>query len=606
MSDIPENRCGYTWPEDHQLENKPKHQSCCYRESLPDSSRCVWHCSPDQSEYKTVEELREQRETVRNRDRNAGTTDDVMSPDDSLSHDSEQTRPCPAEVLDGANLRNMSLPAEFSLEQCSLRDANLESMECEYLRAKWIDLRGSTLDKTKLFSAQIQNGDLGETTCIDAEFNDVHAQGSTFFKSNLSEAEMKGAVLNNAVLIDVTARKITSIRMELRQANLGGSDFSGSTLRRLDATDASWVDSDISGTDMWKATLERTDFTNSLQGSVVYADRSGERNVNLHDSDLSNANLEGAELTGATLERASIVGTNLSDATLVDANLIEAKLQSATLDNATFTEANLREARLATADCENVEFTKANLVRASLVNADLVRADLSNAYLFGTKFDGAQVSSKTQIGEHGEIGTFPRKIRCRYDTDAAPEGAESSLCLDDDEIEAAADSPRIIQIRRAQSVYRRLGEAARQNGLVTMQSTMFKRRQDMRRKLLKEKGERTQWVFAEAQRLIFDYGENFGRIVAISATATFIAWILFLTTGTVETADGMVVTTGVVVDSPTLFWETLYHSLSVFFTGQGLLTPTGVPGQILTIFLRATGPILIALLIFVLGRRAAR
>jgi hypothetical protein len=178
--------------------------------------------------------------------------------------------------------------------------------------------------------------------------------------------------------------------------------------------------------------------------------------------------------------------------------------------------------------------------------------------------------------------------------------------MEPEELDAAPDSPRIIQLRRARSTYRRLEELGRQNGFPTLQSRMFKRRQEMRRHLFREQGERTKWLFAELQRQLFFYAESFRRILLVSAIATGLFWVLFTTTGTVETTEGVAVTAGAVADKPQLIWETLYYSLSVFFAGTGSLSPTGILGQVFTVSLRAIGPILLALLIFVLGRRAAR
>lgn len=61
-----------------------------------------------------------------------------------------------------------------------------------------------------------------------------------------------------------------------------------------------------------------------------------------------------------------------------------------------------------------------------------------------------------------------------------------------------------------------------------------------------------------------------------------------------------------VLATPVLAWETLYHSVLLFFTGSLVFAPTSVPGQMLITVEASTGPILLALLAFVLGRRAAR
>lgn len=103
----------------------------------------------------------------------------------------------------------------------------------------------------------------------------------------------------------------------------------------------------------------------------------------------------------------------------------------------------------------------------------------------------------------------------------------------------------------------------------------------------------------------FSYGESLARVVGISALAIVIGWVLYMMSGTVETADWTVLTAEAVAKTPRLGWEALYHSVSIFFAGTGPLAPTMTAGQVLTALLRSTGPILVALLIFVLGCRAA-
>ncbi|GAA0545638.1 hypothetical protein GCM10008994_20680 [Halorubrum ejinorense] len=326
----------------------------------------------------------------------------------------------------------------------------------------------------------------------------------------------------------------------------------------------------------------------------------------LMSADLSDANLWDADLSSADLRGAKLSNAHLVDADLSNADLQEAVLQQADVDGADFVSANLAEASLVGADCESAEFENAVLVRASLENADLVDTNLTSAYLFGARLGGARIDSATQLVVEGGVGDVTVTERCRYDPDAPPEGPEASLAMDPEDLKATPDSPRVIQLRRARSVYQRLEGLGRQNGFPTLQSRMFKRRQEMRRHLLREQGERTRWLFAELQRGLFVYGESFRRVLSISALVVSLFWGLFTTTGTIETTDGTAVTAGAVVDDQLLVWETLYHSLSVFFAGTGPLSPTGTLGQVLTISLRATGPILLALLIFVLGRRAAR
>lgn len=58
---------------------------------------------------------------------------------------------------------------------------------------------------------------------------------------------------------------------------------------------------------------------------------------------------------------------------------------------------------------------------------------------------------------------------------------------------------------------------------------------------------------------------------------------------------------------PTVIWESIYYSTLTFTALEfGDFRPMGGIGQLLTILETATGALLLALLVFVLGRRAAR
>jgi len=239
-----------------------------------------------------------------------------------------------------------------------------------------------------------------------------------------------------------------------------------------------------------------------------------------------------------------------------------------------------------------------------LENADLTSANFSQAYLYQTRLDGAQINDQTQFHPAGDVGDHSTPNACRYDSEILPATSAASI-----ESQAIADTKKNaneIRARRARSTYGRLEELARENGFPDFRSQMYIRRQDARKELLLAQGQRSKAGFAQLQRWLFVYGESFSRILVVSGITIGLFWLLFSTTGTVETTDGTTVTTEAVTDEPELIWETLYHSLSLFFAGSGPLSSTGTLGQVLMVFLFATGPILLALLIFVLGRRAAR
>lgn len=102
MPDSPPDRCGYTWLDDHESDDDPAHQQCCWRETMNDAEYCVWHADPDEV-TKSVEELQQAR----------------VSPEVR-----EQNSPY-AELLDGARLPNLRLRDAISFGRIRLRDSNL-------------------------------------------------------------------------------------------------------------------------------------------------------------------------------------------------------------------------------------------------------------------------------------------------------------------------------------------------------------------------------------------------------------------------------------------------------------------------------------------------
>jgi hypothetical protein len=61
-----------------------------------------------------------------------------------------------------------------------------------------------------------------------------------------------------------------------------------------------------------------------------------------------------------------------------------------------------------------------------------------------------------------------------------------------------------------------------------------------------------------------------------------------------------------IVGSPPLLWESFNHSARLFLTGPGPLKPVGIVGEVLMFGESLIALILLALIVFVLGRRAAR
>jgi hypothetical protein len=230
----------------------------------------------------------------------------------------------------------------------------------------------------------------------------------------------------------------------------------------------------------------------------------------------------------------------------------------------------------------------------TLENADLSRADFSQPYLYHTRLDGAQINDGTQFCKGGEIGDTSTDNSCRYDSTNPPASASESI--DQDAIDETTDEEKA-RARRARSTYSRLEDLARENGFPDLKSEMYIGRQDARRELLFAEDQRLRGWFATLQKWLFNYGESFLRIGLVSVLTIVIWWGIYLTP---------VVETDSVTEDPAVIYDALANSLLVFFSGNRVLETTGRIGEGLVVIESMIGPILVALLIFVLGRRAAR
>lgn len=138
------NRCGYTWPEGHEIDDYPDKQSCCWRETVSDEhDRCVWHVDSD-GVTKSAQNL----QTVR-----------------GLPETRKQNSTC-AELLDGANLSGVEFGYETSFADVSLRDSDLSEAELYNADLSGANLRGADLTDADLRKTVIEDVSVdGATTC---------------------------------------------------------------------------------------------------------------------------------------------------------------------------------------------------------------------------------------------------------------------------------------------------------------------------------------------------------------------------------------------------------------------------------------------------------
>lgn len=467
---------------------------------------------------------------------------------------------------------------DASLVGADLSDARLTGADLSNADIKTANLKKANLVRADLSGANLARSKLVETDLPEANLTDANLHRANLTKASLKNADLLGANIRNA---------------NLKEADLQKTDFANANLRTANLSESSVQNANLSGANLFAANLSEANLKNA---EFAITDQ--------HDKSSESASFEShqSSIDGDSRDTQSSELNKLSDVN--PATLVEADLRKADLENAYLGFVDLREANLNRTDCEKAQFNDAKLIQATLENSELTSTDFSQAYLYQARLNGARINDKTKFHPAGDIGDPSTPNACRYDSANSPATAAESI-----ENKAATGTKKDaneIRARRARSTYSRLEDLARENGFPDLRSKMFIRRQDARRELLIIQRQLLKGGFAQLQKWLFVYGESFRRILSVSAVTAILFWGLFITTGTVETRDGVTITGESAVTDPQLIWETLYHSLSVFFAGVGPLSPINTLGQVLTISLRSTGPVLLALLIFVLGRRAAR
>lgn len=207
MGQEPEGVCGYTWPEDHEEDDDPFHQSCCYRSTLEDTDRCAWHADPSDTDEKTIESLRDIRVDPEIR---------------------QQTSPV-GELFDGAILTDLELNDKISLSRVSLRDS-----ECTGVNLDNADLTGVHFTSANLTDSYFFKSNLTDSLLVNANMTDANFGSADLTDANLAGADMKDKILINADLINAVLWYTNLISTNLRNADLSGINFQGSTTKSVE------------------------------------------------------------------------------------------------------------------------------------------------------------------------------------------------------------------------------------------------------------------------------------------------------------------------------------------------------------------------------------
>lgn len=519
-----------------------------------------------------------------------------------------------ADVRD-ANITDCSFKLA-TLTDTSFMDATARSITCDGARGTGVAFIGATVTDGSFVGGQFADAVFDEADLSGATFTNATLTQADFYETTLDDTDFTEADCTDADFFDASATGAEFMDADLTSSAWDGADGTGAALWFADCTDADFiettlVEANLQGANLDGATFDRSDLEDANIASV-----GGDVDIEVHiDAETSfiDATLSGAQLppgpliSRADLRGASFEGHSLHEYDFSGARLARADFSRAELGGADFTDANLERALLNRADLFDVSFEGARLDGALFGDAQVNEQTFSN---LRSATEAAATSRLTRLRRlvTGEVGLDG--LRCVYDPErqnraelAVPDAAEG---------EQASTSHAEALAVRAGGVYRALEQLAARNALPEWQRHLFLLRKEMQTFRHRQRGEWTRYSFSVLQRLLFGYGERFGRVIGWSGFIIAAFAIVYLLGGWIHPVTpggelGAPVSITRVMQTPSVIWDSVYYSTLTFTAlGFGDYRPVGTIGQFVTIAETAVGAILLALLVFVLGRRAAR
>jgi uncharacterized protein YjbI with pentapeptide repeats len=314
---------------------------------------------------------------------------------------------------------------------------------------------------------------------------------------------------------------------------------------------------------MFNSKCSHTDFSSpSISLYNVYF-----TGADLSECDFSNQHVSQCVFTGANLRYAIFEGSHMHRIDFDNADMKGARINDVNLYQSNLNRADLAHAEIADSYLAQTEWRKANLEGAEIADSDLRDADFTKARSHELRTRDIRLNEGTDFGEISI-----------YETEHGEEN-----------------------LTKGCRVYRMYQRLLREASLPDNIRHYRIRERECRRKLAKEEGRYFDWFRYGIQRWSSKYGESVQRVLGVSGTIVGAFAFMYPLTGFRD--DGNLIAYGS-TEFLTAVSKGLYFSMMTFTTlGYGDIQPVGFSQMFATVE-AALGAILIALLVFVLGRQA--
>ncbi|ERJ05763.1 Serine-threonine protein kinase [Halorhabdus tiamatea SARL4B] len=376
------------------------------------------------------------------------------------------------------------------------------------------------------------------------------------------------------------------------------AEFPDANLRRAEFPDANLMNAEFPDADLWNAKFPDANLMNAEFPIAK-----------LRNARFLNAYLLSANFHNADLRYAKFLNAHIRSVDFTDSNLLGADLSDANASRAVFRHANLQDTVLADTDCRYATFTSTLLYETvfkdTRINSQTTFFDRESTF-----YDSSESLSRiSRIGQSvksalGRGSSFASRPTCVYEENPGTESKEKVP-----KSESLPDG--VNRFAASRWVYRRLEALHEENALSEEARDYHISKEEAERKLLKERGDPRRHV-KTLMWALSKHGESVKRLLAWWVGVIVLAGLTFPFVGGVKEPDG---TTHAIASLGELgTWAgvsdvllNVYFSVITFSTiGYGDLSPASAWSRVLVAGESLVGAILVALLVFVLGRRVAR
>lgn len=307
-----------------------------------------------------------------------------------------------------ANLTNTRL-LRVELVDANLKQADLSNANIKKSNLKNADLRRAVLKSTILWRSDLNNVNLKRSDLTDAELWESDLTDAYLSRAEMANTALRQADLTNAYLPHANLTDAGLSDAILTDAVLQNVDLTNAILLNADLTDA-----DLPGANLSNSNLERANLTNTYLWKAELTD-AYLRNANLTKTILKSADLTGVYLGEANIINTNFRNANLTNAVLQDANLINIVLEEANLTDANFMNVDVT-GYLERANLTRTNLLKTDLRNTKFYGAITTDTQINNETKFGSHYtSGSNIEKATwslsRIEELSRQNALPDQIR---------------------------------------------------------------------------------------------------------------------------------------------------------------------------------------------------